>query len=67
MKKYHVFMEEGNYSDTMYLVPENKKDIVKSFKNNENMKYICKSVIQSNFIKKCFINGDDFYSLFMGE
>jgi hypothetical protein len=67
MKKYYVFREDGNYSETWLIVPENKKDIIKSFKNNKNIKYLCKSAIQSNFLNKMFINSKDYYTLFIGE
>jgi len=67
MKKYHVFKSEEDYSEILFIVPENKKDIVNSFKKNKSMEYVCKSVIQANFLNKIFINSGDYYTLFMGD
>lgn len=67
MKKYHIFVSQDKYSETWFLVPENKKDIIKSFKKNKDLKYMCKSAIQTNFLNKCFINSEDYYTLYLGE
>jgi len=67
IKNYDVFIEQGEWSETIFLVPEEKKDIVRSFKRNKNMTHSCKSVIQKNFINRCFVDGGDYYSLHLGE
>jgi hypothetical protein len=67
MKKYVIFREEGNYSETWLLVPENKKEVIKAFGKNNNLEYICTSVIQKNFLDKLCIKDKDYYILILGE
>ena len=67
IKNYDVFIEQGEWSETIFLVPEEKKDIIKSFKRNKNMVHSCKSAIQKNFINRCFVNDGDYYTLYLGE